>query len=297
MKEYTLSCPNGHEALKSKTVKQLEKGILCPICNQGVNLKNGTVKMDSTVVPFFEKRGGIAFDGITSMSDWVMDDLQKRRGRGELKGEESAIGTLKSGELDFGGNNRADYMFTQARALEWISNSLAIQGLSIPPLFTALEAKGEERDFSKLPVYGPQLVGSAKTAAVPAWVGDCLGTVVVDGQYRIYLRDYKLDDNVVHKCKVRVEPGYLPEYLADEQGEETFSKCSLNYLFKEIDKVHEEAFGRAKKKHKDAPGPPKEKLYELPKGDGSTVAKPTSAARRAGPVMPVRGKASPIRGR
>ncbi|GAG76803.1 unnamed protein product, partial [marine sediment metagenome] len=89
----------------------------------------------------------------------------------------------------------------------------------VGPVFTARQQRATDSNTS-LRIYGPSIAGQAKAAEVPAWVANCLGTTIVldekrRKEYRLYLTEYREDDNVPHLCKTRAYPGTLPDYLSD----------------------------------------------------------------------------------
>ena len=169
-------------------------------------------------------------------------------------------GKVSSGDMQFGGSNRAHYGQAQLRAEEWILDSTAIPGLVAPPVWTALEQRANDRD-SKLPVYGPKIAGAAKTSDVPSWVGNCLGTRIFinekgEKEWRLYLSEYREDDNVPHLCKTRAAPGTMEEFLTDGPDDAPFTKFNLGYFFEQLDLALIKAKKDADERFKDAPGLP-----------------------------------------
>lgn len=75
------------------------------------------------------------------------------------------------GNFSFGAPSRGHYNFAQAQILDIIKN---YSGLPVERiLYTSLEGKGEDK-LTKQLQYGPMVAGSAITAAIPQYVGDCL---------------------------------------------------------------------------------------------------------------------------
>lgn len=280
-------CPTGHEVLRVGSQAALQPTLCkaCPGAGVMVTLANGSVESTVTMSPGFERVGGWASDGLTSMSDWVMASLAGRRGNLELHGEKDSIGRIASGDEVFGGNNRADFMFSQSMARLWLLATSAIpMDLKIPPIWTSLETRVDEGSKVAFPFYGPQMAGSAKTGAVSSWVGDYLGTQVVRGEsgrkeWRLYLTHYYDSDNVVHPYNVRVSPGVLPEFLADAEGAPTFSGFNLGVFFKLREQARIASGDRYKAMFKDAPPIPAAMAAPVV----AVAAAPVVAAKVTGP--------------
>lgn len=234
---YTLSCPKGHQVYSGAVPPSTS--ILCK-CGEFVTLQTGKVTALGKATPGFPEKRVLLYDGLTSGSGWAMRDLASRVGRQELGGEESAIGgKIRSGGMSYGGSNRSHYGFAQLRCEEWLLNSATVPGLTRPPIWTALERRAMDSDL-KIPIYGPQIPGVAKTSEVPAWVGNALGTCVVknakgEDEWRLYTTEYVLDDGIPHLCKTRATPGLLPKYLCDASGQKPFTGFNLGRLFEMLD--------------------------------------------------------------
>lgn len=259
---YIMKCSKGHELKRTISQKALTP-VLCSGCNVLVTLPEATIEQTKTVTPGFERVGGIAIEGLSSMSDWILMSLAARRGDMELSGEKSAIGRIQSGGMIFGGNNRTDYQFAQSQAEKWLLNSTAIPGMLLPPIWTGLETRVEQT-LDTLGGWGPQVAGQAKTEKVPQWVGNYLGTQVVlneQGQreWRLYLSEYRGDDKAPHRYKVRAHPGTIPDWLADEKGKEPFSNFSLGVFFDLLAQSREKTMAAMREAMKDAPPMPESK--------------------------------------
>jgi hypothetical protein len=241
--EYTLLCAKGHEVKKSNQRKAFNNAIKCPKCQVPTALQTRGSKITSTlrVTPGFENVGAVAYDGLSSMQDWVMEDMADMTARGVLVGESTALGgKIVSGDSAFGANNRSHYGFAQIQAQKWILASTAITFLDVPPIWTALETRGSD-DQTKLPVYGPQIAGRAKTDKVPSWVGNCLGAQIVHTKdnkkiHRLWLTEYKEADNIPHLCKTRALPGSMPDFIEDEVGV-PHSGFSLGVFFDKMEEA------------------------------------------------------------
>ncbi len=277
--EYTLFCSEGHKVMTKTNRNAFAIGVLCKECKKKVTLKTGTIKEKSQRTAGFENVGGVCLDGLTSMSNWIMQDMAKRAGNLELKGEESALGgRIADGEMFFGGNNRSHYGFAQVRAEEWLNNTTTIPGLVAPPIYTAREEKGTD-STSRLAVYGPKIAGSAKTAEVPSWVGNCLGTCIMtddkgNPEWRLYLTQYRETDGIPHLCKTRAMPGMMPDFLSDVYGE-YFTVFNLGHFFDLLDSALEQTIKNSDQKYTDAPGLPQSLLSLQPKKEVVPIKNPT----------------------
>jgi hypothetical protein len=180
--------------------------------------------------------GGFAYDGLTSMSSWIMQALRRRRAsQGLSGGEKSALGRFASGDMYFDGNNRADYGFAQGQAEEWLLNSISLSGMKLPPIWTCLETRTDET--GALPFWGPSIAGQAKTGIAPTWAGNYIGAQIIINkdtgkkEWRLYTTEFRGEDGAPHKYKCRLAPGVLPEYLVDAADEPAMSSFNLGKFF------------------------------------------------------------------
>lgn len=270
MIRYSLMCPAGHVVRRGSTQAALVP-TLCKPCSQPqkpflVSLQNGSVERTVEAPSEFEHIGGVGFDGLTSWQMWIMEDMAERRARGDLSGEETAIGgKIVSGDLIFGANNRSHYGFAQNRVPSWIANSIAIPNLMMAPVWTALELRATD-DLRGVLIFGPKIAGKARTDEVPAMVGNCLRTCIRIGEkdqteWRLYLREHMFPEegNIPHLAKTRTDPDALPEYLVDPPEASTdpklrFSRFSLKHFFRLVDQATVRADESARTQYPDAPG-------------------------------------------
>ncbi len=134
--------------------------------------------------------GAYAVEGWTSISKTVIRDAVRKGQKisedvvgqfgetldGEVIDQEEvrkrkASGADMEGVELFGAPARAHYGFVQNFIQDVIRNFSALPVDRV--LYTALEGKGEDK-FTKDVSYGPDTAGSALTASIPAFVGDCL---------------------------------------------------------------------------------------------------------------------------
>lgn len=257
---FEMYCPDGH-LVKTVAVQAQLTPAPCPTCKKTVDKATMRVERKATVTQGFEKRGAMGVDGLTSALSWMMLHLGDERARGVLKGEEGALGgTITSGEMIFGSNNRSHYGQAQSRAEQMVLESMGVPNLVVPPMFTALLL--ETVDEGGLNIKGPKLAGKAKTDEAPQWFGNCLETMKVknsDGAevYRLYLQEYIDDANTRHLCKNRGIPGTLPPFLEDPpEPALAFTEFNLGKFFKLLDAGVQTAEAQAAEKYPDAPGVP-----------------------------------------
>lgn len=289
---YVLLCAQGHE-VKRTTVRANLQPVLCATCKAMASAENG--KVSRQVQATAPHVGGFAFDGLTSMSSWVMQALRHRRAvMGLSGGEKSAIGRFQSGDTWFDGNNRADYGFAQGQAEEWLCNSISISGMKLPPIWTCLETRADET--GTLPLWGPSIAGQAKTAVAPQWAGNYIGAQIVlneagKKEWRLYTTEYRGDDGAPHKYKCRVDPGVLPEYLTDGDGL-PMSTFSLATFFRLIEVGFAQAMAASEQRipevkiDKSAPPQITDSRLEAP-APSATIKGPTPAPTLGGaPARP-----------
>lgn len=142
------------------------------------NLRNGIRQPGPTFVPGRDKLaasmsniGAYAVEGWASIASAVMRFLIDK---GQKINEDVVSKFTEEsdfGSFSFGAPSRGHYGFVQSFILDVIRNfsSLPVERI----LYTSLEGKGEDR-LTKTLQYGPAVAGSAITAAIPQYVGDCL---------------------------------------------------------------------------------------------------------------------------
>lgn len=253
---FVMRCAAGHE-LRRVPFQAMLLPVFCPQCQQQITLQTAQVSQSAHRTKGFELVGAVAYDSLSSMSNWWQHDLQQKQGSLELKGEASAIGGIvQSGDMKFGGGNRAQVGFAQTRAEELALNALGIPGLVVPPIFTSLTL--ETSDEGGLPIRGPKLAGRAKTDEAPQWFGNCLETMVKkneDGQdvYRLNLVEYVDEQGLRHLCKNRAAPGTMPAYLEDAAGQ-PFSQFNLGVFFRLLEVALQKTEAEIAAKYPNAPG-------------------------------------------
>jgi hypothetical protein len=252
--QYNVSCPKcGIQMLKTDSRAEIQNmgDLYCAMDKITVNIRNAVIEHNRYRTPGFENVGAVMYDGLTSMADWPMSDLARRGATPTDAGEKKmVIGSsqaVQSDDMFFGTSSMPHYSFAHLQAESWLRDANEIAGLVHPPIWTALEKKGTESD-TRILVFGPDIPGSAKTAKIPQWVGNCLGTTVVTTprgkEWRLYLTEYRdAPGEPVHLCKTRIAPGSLAEateFLSDgptddhgmpRSGVKAFTKFNLGYYF------------------------------------------------------------------
>lgn len=289
---YVETC--GHcnqEAGRSIVLALLLKG-LCPHCQKVRTPQTGSIQQIQTVSRGFENVGTRGYDGLTSISDWYLQDLSMRK---DLGGEEGALGgRVISGDQTYRQNNRSQVGFAQSRAQALITNSLEIPGMIVMPLWTAIT--NETTDQGGLPVIGPKLAGDAKTDIAPQWFGNVFETTVVETankrkQRRVYLSQFIDDQNRRHLLRHRGDGRLVPEYVEDPPYEDDgrppvdqFSKFNLGHVFRLLDASLAQTVDEIAAKYPDAPG-----LDAVPSEYGMDVPKdlPAPAVQTAPDARPI----------
>ena len=238
--KYEATCSKGH-LVQTVPVESLLQAVMCPSCNRMIPRQEQIVREVVVRTKGFEDVGGVFFDGLSSMSQVVLEHMDHARGAGQIGGEKAAFGgVVVSGSIKLGGTNRADVGFGQSRAQQFVNNSLGIPGLVEGPIFTALSF--EASDEGGLPIVGPKLPGRAATDEASAWFGNVMeqGKTVDDAgksHYTLYLRPFTDKEGRRHLLKTSASPTGVPDVLVDPaQGEgKPFSAANLGNVFRLLD--------------------------------------------------------------
>jgi hypothetical protein len=235
--EYHVTCPKGHPLAKLPTRATIAP-TYCDACKTLIALNELTVAETVTRTVGFEKVGGVAFDGLTSMTQVVMEHMDHARGQGLIGGEKPAFGgNVISGSIKLGGNNRADVGFGQSRGQQFVMNSLSIPHLVEGPVFTALSM--EATDEGGLPIVGAKLPGRAATDEASSWFGNAweMGKTIDDGggeHFTLFLRPFTDAQNRRHLLKTSASPTGLPDQLTDPIGE-PWKQANLGLVYSLLD--------------------------------------------------------------
>lgn len=251
--KYTMTCSKGH-LIKVVPAASLIKPSTCPTCKVAIPVEQMTVREAVTRTKGFEQVGGVAYDGLTSMAQVVMDDMDRMRGQGQIGGEKSSFGgVVTSGSQKFGGNNRADVGFAQTRAQQFVANSLSIPFLDESPVFTGLSTEGSDK--GGLTIIGVDLPGQAALTQAPQWFGniveaDSLADDDGKSHHALHLRPFTDKEGRRHLLKTSSSPQGVPLTLVDPPDEagRAFEQFNLGVVLRLLDEdlrkaVEEELVG------------------------------------------------------
>lgn len=183
--------------------------------------------------------GGVAYDSMTEGCSWIMSYITNAEAAGSIKISAQPM-KFKDGETNYGSPSMAHYGNVQQRIDDFVVNSKALRG--IYTMWTALELKSTD-DNSRLPLYGPDVSGKAKTAIASAWFDNTLHLYMTGAGglkkgpsiRRLYLSTHFEDDQIPFVAKNR---GHyyapLPEFLDGEN-------CSLDKFLQLLEESHEKA--------------------------------------------------------
>jgi hypothetical protein len=207
--------------------------------------------------------GAYAVEGWFSIASAVMRFLVSR---GQKINEDVVSKFTEStefGEFSYGAPSRGHYGFVQSFILDIIRNfsSLPVDRV----LYTSLEGKGEDK-LTKGLQYGPAVAGSAITAAIPQYVGDCLhfedyeteiGTdptnpkqKLTDMKVRAWFQSHPdSQTGVMWPAKSRLVPSKVPEFkkLMGANGYFILGEKSLRDYLKVQDQLLASSTDEAKK--------------------------------------------------
>lgn len=234
---YAMSCDKGH-LIKTVPLAGLIVPSQCPTCGVMIPVVAMQIAETTRRTKGFETVGGVAYDGISSMSTVVLDDMDRMRGSAQIGGEKSSFGgVIHSGTVSYGGNNRADVGFAQSRAQQWVANSLSIPNLKESPVFTGLSTEGSDK--GGLTIIGVDLPGQAALTQAPQWFGNIVeadSLIDANGKKHFVLRTTPFTDKEGrrHLLKTSASPNGIPTELIDPaHGEgEPFTEFNLGKVFK-----------------------------------------------------------------
>jgi len=246
--KYTVTCPKGHPLL-TVPFTNLIVPTYCTPCKELIGEGIWQITVEEKRTKGLELIGGVAYDGLTSMTNVVMDHMDAARGAGQIGGEKSSFGgVVESGSIKFGGNNRADIGFAQTRGQQFVNNSLSIPNLVEGPVFTALSTEGSDK--GGLTIVGADLPGQAALTQVPQWFGNIVeADKTIDAQgkrhFALRLRPFTDTQGRQHLLKTSSSPGGLPDFLEDppEDARRPFERFNLGLVFKLLDDDLAQAIG------------------------------------------------------
>lgn len=291
--KYMSHCPNGH-LLQTVPAAALLSNTYCSICKAMVPRDQLRIAESVQRTKGFENVGGVGFDGLTSMTNVVMEHMDHARGAGHIGGEKPAFGgVVMSGSVKLGGNNRADVGFGQSRAQQFVNNSLSIPHLVEGPVFTALSM--EATDEGGLAIVGPKLPGRAATDEASAWFGNVfeMGKTIDDAgksHFTLFLRPFTDAQGRRHLLKTSASQTGLPPMLIDppEDVGQAGAIANLGEVFRLLD---EDLRKKLQEEIADAPGMPTG-LVEYGEAALVETAAPASTGPASG-IAPLQQSAAP----
>lgn len=240
---HELFCGGCGSSVRRTRFKSKLQSNTCPACKKPVTQQTGKVVSTTAQTPGFEMIGSFAYDGLTSFSDWYLQDMSHRK---NLEGEKAALGgEIESGGMIFRGNNRSQVGMAQTRVHELVANSLSIPNLVVMPFWTAISHESSD-DTGRLTVVGPKLAGDAKTYIASSWFGNVVEAEVIETDKHEYVRrlwvsQYYDQNNRRHLCGHRGDPRFMPTHFEDapysdsEPPTEICTGFSLNYFLKQLE--------------------------------------------------------------
>lgn len=214
---FTQVCPHCGDVFKTRFKTKVISTRGCASCKKSVLLAQTPPSLLTVQTPGFEQIGTFGFDGLTSMSDWYLQDMSHRK---NLEGEKAALGgDVQSGDLVFRGNNRSQVGMAQTRVHELVANSLGIPNLQVMPVWTAISHESSD-DTGRLQIVGPKLAGDAKTYIAASWFGNVTEADVVTNEKneyirRLYVSQFYDEYGRRHLCGHRGDPRFMPIYIED----------------------------------------------------------------------------------
>ena len=168
--------------------------------------------------------GAIFYDGISEACEWTMQTMVSKEARGEVRiSTEGLAARFKDGDTFYATPGRAHYGTIQNNIGNFVAQSKSIPDRYI--VWTALELKATD-DVTRVPIYGPDVIGKAKSSVAPAWFDDTLHLTMVPvlqgkimkNERRMYLTQHTIgDDPVPYLSKTRIPVGVVvPDYLTGD---------------------------------------------------------------------------------
>lgn len=150
--------------------------------------------------PLREDYGMVVFEGLSVLATYIMGSVEgglaHRAARGEKMGQDPPFvisDKVGNTTIQFGGNSMAHYGFAQARIIDAILRSKA---LDVPVVYwTAHERTSEDRE-AKETIVGPDAAGKAMTSKIPLWFGNTIH--LTTAQKRVKSKDVTSGRDVDH---------------------------------------------------------------------------------------------------
>lgn len=156
-------------------------------------LKRGTWFVGGGLQPVEEWRGQVSGYIIEGLTAWAEAILRTLRETGRFKREQGAD-AFTIGNEAFQGSSQTAYGFAQDEVMACLQSIAALPVELV--LWTAREVSAtggiisEDGAVNKVPIVGPELVGSAKTARVQAYVSTQLHATVEEKRRVVYFQPH-----------------------------------------------------------------------------------------------------------
>lgn len=310
---YVPYCANGHAVGPfSSEAEAARVDVVCAQCQARVTAATASRVQKQIVKPGLFKGVGLRiFDSMTALNEWgLMQVLPQMSADGELPKTGSggsllgAADAVRSGEFKFGSGSMAQVGFMQNRTYVWLANIRAIPDQVVPSVITfGVEASKSDDESGGQMILGPKIAGSARTSAVPGWVGNCIHTSkepVSDAPnapmaYRMWLTNHvdpKDSRKIPYLAKHRGHPLGMPAFYQDPPDDpaKAWTECNLGRFFRDLQAQLVDIERRNKERFKVLPemnAPAEDEVVgEVApvKSAPRVTTAPVAGARVAGPV-------------
>lgn len=171
----------------------------------------------------------LAIDGISEICEWIMSYTVEREAKGLMKvSGESLSSVFADGDEKYGGPGKGQYGTIQNHMSMCVTNTKKLFGKHV--LWTALEIRTKD-DQTGMPIYGPDILGKAKTSNAVGWAEQTLHgwKDPKSARRRLYLTSHYDEYGIEFKAKnTASHHNPLPEFL---EG----SDLSLGHFMNKLD--------------------------------------------------------------
>jgi hypothetical protein len=186
----------------------------------------------------WEDVGAVVFESMTEIAEWVQiaaTALEARGGSYQISGEQ-AVAKFKDGEEFYANPSRGGYNTIQNHMARCVAQSKRLVDRHI--MWTALIIKAIDAE-AKMPMFGPDIIGKAKTSIAPAWFDvvfhlhlEQKGAVA---NRRMYVKPHFSQDGTPYCAKVTVDWRFpIPDYF---EGKD----CSIAHVLDLMEQSNDKA--------------------------------------------------------
>lgn len=193
--------------------------------------------------------GALCFDSLTESCDWMMTKLLMAEAAGKIKISALSM-SFRDGTTTYAAPAMSHYGNVQERLSQFIAQSKQIGDRYC--MWTALELKASD-DNTRLPLYGPDVIGKAKTAKASAWFDNTLHLHLSGGGLkkgvpvrRLYFNTHFEDDGIPYIAKNRGHYSSPMSKLVDNKDYLEGDDASVYKFLQLLEKSHESALGKFK---------------------------------------------------